>query len=200
MRRRGSPILPEVFLTPARKISGTVPRASQHCLIPNPFIFFIRQYSYHLTLHSLQQLTAQRKHLGIWAFSKRTKSRFIYALCTELAQHIIQRRDFVMMIMNIRMVQHDQLNNSLGLEAVTPVVTKCWGTAPCSPLKFNRCSRGTCLLHLHGRIIGQARNQHESGSKENKMEATCFSETSVDFQRTTRNCVSGETTPQLNNS
>jgi hypothetical protein len=120
----------------------------------------------------------------------------------ELVQHIIQRRDFVLMLMDIRMAKHevisDQLNNSLGCEAVTLVIMKCSGITPCSPLKFDRCYTGACLLHLQGRIIGQARNQREAGSKQNQMEATCFSETSVDFQRTTRHCVPGYKILQLN--
>jgi hypothetical protein len=87
----------------------------------------------------------------------------------EVAQHVILRRDFVVMVMDIRMAQHevisDELSNSLGFEVVTPVVMKCWGISPCSPLKFNRCVRGTCLLHLQGRIISQARSQREAGSR-----------------------------------
>jgi hypothetical protein len=70
---------------------------------------------------------------------------------------------------------------------------------PRSPLKFNGRFGGTCHLQLQGRRIRQARNQHEA------LFATCFtlvsylayfsiltmevtysSETSVDFQRTTR--------------
>jgi hypothetical protein len=62
---------------------------------------------------------------------------------------------------------------------------------PCSPLKVNRRLGESCRLHLQGRRIGQARNQLEVGSKQAysstlKMESTCYSEASVDFQRTTR--------------
>jgi hypothetical protein len=32
-----------------------------------------------------------------------------------------------------------------------------WDTTPCSPLKVNRCSGGTCRLHLHGRRLLQAK-------------------------------------------
>jgi hypothetical protein len=35
-----------------------------------------------------------------------------------------------------------------------------WDITPCIPLKVNRCLRGTCRLHLQGRRISQARNQH----------------------------------------
>jgi hypothetical protein len=80
------------------------------------------------------------------------------------------------------MAQHevisDQLNNSVGFKVVTPVVMKGWGITTCSPLKFNRCFGRTCLLHLQSRIIGQETNQLEAGSKQSKMEATCFPETS----------------------
>jgi hypothetical protein len=41
-----------------------------------------------------------------------------------------------------------------------------WDIALCSPLIVNRRFRGTCLLHLHGRRISQAKNQHEVCSKQ----------------------------------
>jgi hypothetical protein len=44
----------------------------------------------------------------------------------------------------------------------------------CSPLKVNRCFGETCLLHLQGWRISQARNQHKAGSR-----------SSIDFQQTT---------------
>jgi hypothetical protein len=78
-----------------------------------------------------------------------------------------------------------------------------WDVTPCSPLKINRSFEGTCGLPLQGRRINQARNQRGSRwkawfclppaftlvcflaySSTLKMEATFFSETSVDFQRT----------------
>jgi hypothetical protein len=37
-----------------------------------------------------------------------------------------------------------------------------WDTTPCSPLKLNRRFGGICCLHLQGRRISPARNQHES--------------------------------------
>jgi hypothetical protein len=49
---------------------------------------------------------------------------------------------------------------------------------PCSSLKVNGHFGGTCRFHLQGRRINQARNQ--------KMDTKCSSETSLDFQRTTR--------------
>jgi hypothetical protein len=73
-----------------------------------------------------------------------------------------------------------------------------WNITPCSPLKVNQHLEGTCRLHLQGRRISHARNQHEAGSKQRfilvsclvysstlKMEATCSCVTSVGFQRTT---------------
>jgi hypothetical protein len=78
-----------------------------------------------------------------------------------------------------------------GFEILTPVVMKrsaYWDITPCSPLKVIRRLRnmvGTCRLHLQGRRIRQARNQHEAGSKQSPAEATCSSETSTDFLRPT---------------
>jgi hypothetical protein len=68
-----------------------------------------------------------------------------------------------------------------------------WDIMPCSLLKVNRHFGRTSHLHLQGRRICQARNQHKAGSKQSlaysstlKVEATWYSEISVDFQRTTR--------------
>jgi hypothetical protein len=78
-----------------------------------------------------------------------------------------------------------------------------WDITSCSPFKVNRRFRGTCRLHLQGQWIIQTRNQRESRwqaepylppasklacSSTLKKEATCFSETSVEFQRTTWAC------------
>jgi hypothetical protein len=66
-----------------------------------------------------------------------------------------------------------------------------WDITPCSPLKMNQRFGRTSRLHLQGRRTSQA-NQYEAGtmlvsclvySSTLKMEAICFSETSVDFQR-----------------
>jgi hypothetical protein len=75
----------------------------------------------------------------------------------------------------------------LGYNAVTPCETQ--------PTFW----RVTCRLHLQSRSISQARNQRESRwqaelclisclayASNLKIEATCSSETSVDFERTTR--------------
>jgi hypothetical protein len=58
-----------------------------------------------------------------------------------------------------------------------------WDITPCSLLKVNRSFGRTCRLHLQGRRICQTRKQRESRWQ---VEQTCSSETSVDFQRTTR--------------
>jgi hypothetical protein len=54
-----------------------------------------------------------------------------------------------------------------GFESLTTLVTKSsvfWDITPCSPLKINRRFGRTCHLHLQGRRISQARNQHESSA------------------------------------
>jgi hypothetical protein len=93
----------------------------------------------------------------------------------------------------------------LRFEVLTAMVMKrfvFWDITPCSPLKVNRRFGGTCRIHLQGRRINQARNQHESCSlaysSTLKMEATCFSETSVDFQQTTRHYIPEDRTFQIN--
>jgi hypothetical protein len=82
-----------------------------------------------------------------------------------------------------------------------------WDITPCSPLKANRRFGGTCL-HLQGQRISQARKQlclppafklvsclaHSSILKR---EATCSSETSVAFQRTTRRYIPHDRTRLL---
>jgi hypothetical protein len=69
--------------------------------------------------------------------------------------------------------------SSLGFEVLTAVKSSilCDETAS-SPLRVSRWFGWTSRLHLQGRRISQARNQ--------KTEATCSSETPVDFQQTTR--------------
>jgi hypothetical protein len=71
------------------------------------------------------------------------------------------------------------------------VVMKCsifWDITPCSPLKVNRRFGGTCRLHLQGRALLAtcfalvSCFYYSSTLKMN----TRSSETSVDFQRTTR--------------
>jgi hypothetical protein len=55
-------------------------------------------------------------------------------------------------------------------------------------VKDNQHFGGTYQLHLQSQRARQARNQHEVGSNYSsalKMEATCFSETSVKFHWTT---------------
>jgi hypothetical protein len=42
-----------------------------------------------------------------------------------------------------------------------------WYITPCGALKVNRRIRGSCRFHLQGQRIRQARNQRESGSKQN---------------------------------
>jgi hypothetical protein len=74
-----------------------------------------------------------------------------------------------------------------------------WNITPTSSLKVDRCFRGTYHLHLQGRRISQTKKQHEAElaicfilvsylaySSALNMEATPSSETSVDFQRTSR--------------
>jgi hypothetical protein len=82
----------------------------------------------------------------------------------------------------------------VGFEVFTPVVMKSfifWDITPCSLLKVNRRFGGKCHLRLQGRRISQARALLAicftlvSGlaySSTLKMEATCYSETSVDSE------------------
>jgi hypothetical protein len=84
-------------------------------------------------------------------------------------------------------------DQDVGFEVLTPVVMKSTifrDITPCSPLKVNR--------------INRARNQHESYTLisllgiffDLKMEAIYCSETSVDFQRTTRRYIPEDSTLQ----
>jgi hypothetical protein len=81
-----------------------------------------------------------------------------------------------------------------------------WDITPCSPLKVNRRFGGTYCLHLQGRRISRARRLCLSPaytlvscaaySTTLKMDAICSSETSVDFQRTTRCYIPEDSTLQ----
>jgi hypothetical protein len=96
------------------------------------------------------------------------------------------------------------MKDLIGFEGLTAVVMKItifWDIMARSPSKVNRCFWGIYRLHLQGQRISRARYQRESSSglppaftlvscsaysSTLKMEAIYFSETSVDFQRTTR--------------
>jgi hypothetical protein len=79
-----------------------------------------------------------------------------------------------------------------------------WDIMPCSPLKVNRRFGGIYHLHLQDQRISRARNQHESRAvgfllgyfSTLKMEAIYSSETSVDFQWTTRRYIPEDSTRQ----
>jgi hypothetical protein len=72
-----------------------------------------------------------------------------------------------------------------------------WHITPCNPLKFNRRFGEIYRRHLQDRRKSQARNLHQAefatcsmlvsclAYSTLKMNATCYSETSVDFQQTT---------------
>jgi hypothetical protein len=68
-------------------------------------------------------------------------------------------------------------------------ITGCipWKT-PCSSLKVNRRFGGTCRLNLQGWRTGkqETRVKQIASRDQLEMEETCYSETSVDIQRTTR--------------
>jgi hypothetical protein len=51
--------------------------------------------------------------------------------------------------------------------AVVIAISILWDITPCSLLKVYRRFGGACGLHLQGRNISQARNQHKAGGKEN---------------------------------
>jgi hypothetical protein len=79
-------------------------------------------------------------------------------------------------------------SNRSGFEVLTAVIMKStifWDMTPCSPLKFNRRFGGT---RLHLRIEEYATQEtsvKQVVSKSLKIEATCFSETSVETDYTT---------------
>jgi hypothetical protein len=75
---------------------------------------------------------------------------------------------------------------------------------PCSPLKVNRRFGGTCLLLLQDRRISQTRNLYAfklvsylGYSSILKTEATCSSETLVDFYRTIWRYISEDSTNRV---
>jgi hypothetical protein len=63
----------------------------------------------------------------------------------------------------------DTNHKYFGSEVLTAVAMKSyifWDITPSSPLKVNRRLGGKSGLHLQGRRVGQARNQHKAGSKQ----------------------------------
>jgi hypothetical protein len=90
------------------------------------------------------------------------------------------------------------INFVSAVEVLIAVVMKSsivWDITPCSPLNVNRPLGGTYWLRLQVWIISHARNQREIRRQADstlKMEAICSSETSVDFQQTTRHYIPDE--------
>jgi hypothetical protein len=85
----------------------------------------------------------------------------------------------------LRKIQNKLVLICLGSALPTAVVLRSsifWNTTPYDPLKVNRRFIRIYRFHHQGRRITQARSQHEADSKF----ASCFIETSVDFQWTTR--------------
>jgi hypothetical protein len=86
------------------------------------------------------------------------------------------------------------IRQNVGFDVLTAVVKKSpvfWNITPCRSLKVNRRFGGTCRLHVQGKTISKARNQHEAlltcfmlvsclaYCSTLKMEATCSSKMSV---------------------
>jgi hypothetical protein len=76
-----------------------------------------------------------------------------------------------------------------------------WDRTPCSPLKVNRRFVGTYCHHNHGLKVSYVRTLLVPKcwflALILKMEATCSSETSADFQRATRHYIPLERTLQI---
>jgi hypothetical protein len=90
---------------------------------------------------------------------------------------------------------HGIVLSYLSTGTALPLITKeekgstSWDITPCSPLKVNPLFGGTCSLHFQGQIISQARSQICLIPASYWFLAWIIlrsSETSVDFQRTTR--------------
>jgi hypothetical protein len=84
----------------------------------------------------------------------------------------------------------------LRFDVLTAVIMKkfiFWDITPCSPLKVKRRFGETYRIHCQGRRISQAKYERGNSAchllscwfRPPKMDATCSSETSVDFKQTT---------------
>jgi hypothetical protein len=65
-------------------------------------------------------------------------------------------------------LQTKTCNTHIGFEALTTVIMKrslCWNITPFHLLRFKWRYGEKCRLHLQGRRMSQAKNQHEAGSK-----------------------------------
>jgi hypothetical protein len=70
-----------------------------------------------------------------------------------------------------------------------------WDITPCSHREVHRRFEEIYCMHLQEWRVSQARSQQETNSKQTmNMEAVCSSETSMNFYRTTRRKISGDST------
>jgi hypothetical protein len=71
-----------------------------------------------------------------------------------------------------------------------------WDITPFNPLKVNRGFGGTCRFHLH-LSLAFTQVSYLGYFSTLKMEATCYSKTSVDFQKTTQRFIPEDRTPKF---
>jgi hypothetical protein len=106
-------------------------------------------------------------------------------------------------------LQHTSCRQEIWSEVLTALVMNSSIFWDIVPFKVKRRFAGTCRLRVQGWSLSQTINRHDAGSKQRlmpvsclaysstlKMKATWSSETSVDFQRTTRRYIPEDRTLQ----
>lgn len=111
-----------------------------------------------------------------------------------LAENLSEKKQqYVVLSVNAPLMS--ALACSVGFDVLTPVMKSSvvWVIIPNSPLKDDQNFWARCCLDLQVSRVNQARTQHEAKllsyltySSGLKIEATCSSETSVDFEQTTQ--------------
>jgi hypothetical protein len=146
------------------------PSPSVGSLTPNIYYFSLFQFFIPPTLHcESTRVTA----LSFLLFTLILKTVFqplisLLFLLTSTSCLLTQNHDFFQVLMTL----------------VTKISTS-WYVTLCSPLKINRHFEGTCRLHLRGKLCFMLVSCLTYSST-TKMEVTCSSKKSVDFQGTTQ--------------
>jgi hypothetical protein len=139
---------------------------------------------------------------------------WLHEICWKLAiswrvalLHRVNKFEIRLFLCSCKETKYQTVHCALGLRSATALQQQVyirgkwsrmmssifWDMTPCSSLKVSRSFWGIFCFNFQDRTINEVRDQHEAVT-ELKMESTYSSETSADFQWTTRRYIPEDTT------